>query len=81
MRSRGRSAGSLLLPCGRHTVSAGVVHALVMAAASIRSDTVYTSDLRDLERLLDVFPDVRLERVRACDGNVAAKPLLSSCNR
>jgi predicted nucleic acid-binding protein len=44
-------------------VSAGVVDALVMAAASIRSDTVYTSDLSDLERLLEVFPDVRLERV------------------
>jgi hypothetical protein len=44
-------------------ISAGVVDALVMAAASIRSDTVYTSDLSDLERLLEVFPDVRLERV------------------
>src|SRR5262249_10912016 len=44
-------------------VSAGVVDALVMAAASIRSDTVYTSDLQDLERLLEVFPDVRLVRV------------------
>ena len=44
-------------------VSAGVVDALVMAAASIRSDTVYTSDLKNLERLLEVFPDVRLERV------------------
>ena len=44
-------------------VSAGVVDALVMAAASIRSDTVYTSDLDDLERLLEVFPDVQLERV------------------
>jgi predicted nucleic acid-binding protein len=44
-------------------VSAGVVDALIMAAASIRSDTVYTSDLGDLERLLEMFPDVRLERV------------------
>jgi hypothetical protein len=44
-------------------VSAGVVDALVMAAASIRGDTVYTSDLKDLVRLLEVFPDVRLERV------------------
>jgi hypothetical protein len=43
-------------------VSAGVVDALVMAAASIRGDTVYTSDLDDLERLLEVFPEVRLER-------------------
>ena len=44
-------------------VSAGVVDALVMAAASIGSDTVYTADLSDLKRLLVVFPDVRLERV------------------
>jgi predicted nucleic acid-binding protein len=43
-------------------LSAGVVDALVMAAASIRSDTVYTSDLKDLARLLEVFPDVRIER-------------------
>jgi hypothetical protein len=34
-----------------------------MAAASIRSDTVYTSDVDDLERLLDVFPGVRGEPV------------------
>lgn len=44
-------------------VQASVVDALVMAAASIRSDTVYTSDLGDLERLLEVFPDVELEPV------------------
>jgi hypothetical protein len=44
-------------------VPASVVDALVMAAASIRSDLVYTSDLDDLERLLKVFPDVQLERV------------------
>ncbi len=44
-------------------VSAGVVDALVMAAASIQSDTVYTSDLDDLERLLEVFPDVRIAAV------------------
>jgi len=46
-------------------VSASVVDALVMAAASIRGDTVYTSDMKDLERLLEVFPAVRLEEVRA----------------
>jgi len=40
-----------------------VVDALVMAAASIQSDTVYTSDLDDLERLLEVFPDVRIAAV------------------
>jgi hypothetical protein len=44
-------------------VHATVVDALVMAAASLRSDTVYTSDLGDLERLLEVFPTVELEPV------------------
>lgn len=44
-------------------VGASVVDALVMAAASIHSDTVYTSDVDDLERLLDVFPAVRVEPV------------------
>jgi hypothetical protein len=53
-----RLAGSAI---GR--VGASVVDALVMAAASIRSDTVYTSDVDDLERLLEIFPDVRVEPV------------------
>jgi hypothetical protein len=44
-------------------VQATVVDALVMAAASIRSDTVYTSDLGELQRLLDVFPTVELAAV------------------
>jgi predicted nucleic acid-binding protein len=44
-------------------VQATVVDALVMAAASIRSDTVYTSDPGDLGRLLAVFPAVELEPV------------------
>lgn len=44
-------------------VAAGVVDAIVMASASIRGDTVYTSDIPDLERLSRVFPSVRLERV------------------
>jgi len=44
-------------------VRATVVDALVMAAASIRGDTVYTSDLGDLEHLRDVFPGVELEAV------------------
>jgi predicted nucleic acid-binding protein len=44
-------------------VHATVVDALVMAAASLRSDTVYTSDVGDLERLLEVFPTVELEPV------------------
>ncbi|TMQ04553.1 MAG: hypothetical protein E6J91_43165 [Deltaproteobacteria bacterium] len=39
------------------------VDALVMAAASLRCDTVYTSDLGDLERLLEVFPSVELAAV------------------
>jgi predicted nucleic acid-binding protein len=42
-------------------VGAGVVDALVMASASIRGDTVYTSDLDDLQRLTRVFPSVLLE--------------------
>jgi predicted nucleic acid-binding protein len=53
-----RLAGSAI---GR--VGASVVDALVVAAASIRGDTVYTSDLDDLERLLEIFPDVRVEPV------------------
>jgi len=44
-------------------VHAGVIDALVMASASIRGDTVYTSDLGDLERLRVVFPTVEIERV------------------
>ncbi len=44
-------------------VGAGVVDALVMASASIRSDTVFTSDLSDFERLREVFPDVRVAAV------------------
>lgn len=44
-------------------VQATVVDALVMAAASIRSDTVYTSDVGDLEHLLEVFPAVELAQV------------------
>jgi hypothetical protein len=44
-------------------VGASVVDALVMAAASIHSDTVYTSDVEDLERLLEIFPSVCVEPV------------------
>jgi predicted nucleic acid-binding protein len=44
-------------------VGASVVDALIMAAASVRSDTVYTSDVADLEQLLEVFPEVRIEPV------------------
>jgi hypothetical protein len=44
-------------------IGASVVDALVMAAASIRCDTVYTSDVDDLEQLLEIFPDVRIEPV------------------
>jgi len=44
-------------------VRATVVDALVMAAASIRGDTVYTSDVGDLHHLRDIFPAVELEAV------------------
>jgi hypothetical protein len=43
-------------------VAAGVVDALVMASASLRGDTVYTSDMDDLARLQEIFPSVQLER-------------------
>lgn len=42
-------------------VAAGVVDAMVMASASLLGDTVYTSDLPDLERLRAIFPTVELE--------------------
>jgi hypothetical protein len=44
-------------------LGAGVVDALLMASASIRSDTVYTADMDDLERLQAHFPQVVLARV------------------
>jgi predicted nucleic acid-binding protein len=44
-------------------VGGGVVDALVMAAASVRSDVVYTSDVEDLERLQVVFSNVEIARV------------------
>ncbi len=44
-------------------VGGSVVDALVMAAASIQGDTVYTADLDDLGRLLAFFPSVTLEPV------------------
>jgi predicted nucleic acid-binding protein len=44
-------------------VGASVVDALVMAAASVRGDLVYTSDPEDLEVLQDVFSNVEIERV------------------
>ena len=44
-------------------VGAGVVDALVMASASLRGDTVYTSDMDDMTRLREVFPGVEIERV------------------
>src|SRR5262249_47666785 len=43
-------------------VGATVVDALVMAAASARGDTVYTSDVDDLEALKSVFPNVEVIR-------------------
>lgn len=44
-------------------IGATEVDALVMAAASIRGDTVFTSDVPDLERLAAIFPGVRIEPV------------------
>lgn len=44
-------------------VGAGVVDAIVMASASLRSGFVYTSDVDDLERLAEVFPNVAIEGI------------------
>jgi predicted nucleic acid-binding protein len=54
-----RSAGEALatLP------TATVVDAIVMASAALRGDVVFTSDIRDLERLRQHFPAVRVLRV------------------
>jgi predicted nucleic acid-binding protein len=41
-------------------VGANVVDALVMACASIRGDTVYTSDVDDLSALKRAFPNVEI---------------------
>jgi hypothetical protein len=41
-------------------VGANVVDALVMACASVRGDTVYTSDVDDLSLLKRVFPGVEI---------------------
>jgi predicted nucleic acid-binding protein len=43
--------------------SAGLGDALIMAAASIQSDVVYTSDIEDFRRLNDVFPNVVVLRI------------------
>ncbi len=44
-------------------VGATLGDALVMAAASVQGDVVYTSDLDDLLRLNDVFPNVAVMRI------------------
>lgn len=44
-------------------VGAGVVDAIVMASASLRSGFVYTSDVDDLGRLTEVFPKVQVEGI------------------
>ena len=41
-------------------LGANVVDALVMAAASVRGDTVYTSDVSDLQTLRRVFANVEV---------------------
>src|SRR5688572_18410218 len=43
--------------------SATAIDAAVMASAASRGDIVYTSDPRDLERLRDHFPTVRVFKV------------------
>jgi hypothetical protein len=40
--------------------SASAVDAVVMASAALRGDTVYTSDVGDLEKLRRYFPTVRV---------------------
>lgn len=44
-------------------VGAGLGDALVMAAASVEGDVVYTSDVDDFLRLGDVFPNVVVQRI------------------
>ena len=41
---------------------ATLVDAVVMASAASRGDIVYSSDVEDLEKLRQVFPDVRILR-------------------
>lgn len=43
-----------------HVEGATVVDAVVMASAASRGDTVFTSDVEDLERLRAFFPNVRV---------------------
>ncbi len=44
-------------------VGAGLGDALVMAAASIQGDVVYTADLYDFEKLNALFPTVIVQRI------------------
>jgi predicted nucleic acid-binding protein len=44
-------------------IGGGVVDALVMASASLRGGFVYTSDVDDLERLSEIFPNVTVESI------------------
>ncbi len=44
-------------------VRAGLADALVMAAASIQGDVVYTADVEDMSRLEEVFPNVIVLRI------------------
>jgi predicted nucleic acid-binding protein len=54
-------AGEALAALG----AASPVDAVVMASAALRGDVVYTSDVRDLERLRRYFPDVRVLAVQS----------------
>jgi predicted nucleic acid-binding protein len=44
-------------------VGASLGDALVMAAASVQGDVVYTADVEDFERLRRVFPAVVVQRI------------------
>lgn len=52
----GKLAGEALATIQRATA----VDAIVMASAARRGDVVYTSDVDDLERLREYFPEVRV---------------------
>lgn len=55
-----RAAGDALAQVGH---GPSVVDAIVVASAASRGDRVLTGDVRDLERLGEYFPGVRLLRV------------------
>ena len=48
------------LPRASRSAGPGLVDAIVMASAASRGDVVYTSDVKDLERLQSFFPGVMI---------------------